>query len=95
MSTSASAVTVMKYVGAADLIDVGLKSFKTTGHAFQTSDTGVHDPVSPWSAFRQGVLTDVLNPKVAIFSWRFSRRLSAPATATAVNPLKCDGWVHW
>ena len=86
MPTSASAVTVMKYVGVADLIDVGMETFKTAGHALQTSGTGVHDPVSPWSAFRQGVLTDVLNPKVAIFFMAFLPQFVRPGHGHGSEP---------
>ena len=66
LTTSATAFTLVKYVGAVYLIYLGFKSLRSAGAIFgSTRDTETN--VSLWRAFRQGVLIDVLNPKVAVF----------------------------
>lgn len=65
LATSATAFTVVKYVGAAYLIYRGIKSLRSAGSTFGSArDTEQH--VSLWRAFRKGVLIDVLNPKVSL-----------------------------
>ena len=68
LASSATAFTVVKVVGALYLISIGLRGV----HAALT-DTEAPDPVDEPTAlinnqqrFRQGLLTNVLNPKVAI-----------------------------
>ncbi|WP_026584766.1 LysE family translocator [Bacillus sp. J33] len=67
---SAVAFEIVKYAGAIYLIYLGLSSFisrkkKTTGDENHTN-TGIKK-----SAFKQGLLSNVLNPKVAIFFLTF------------------------
>ena len=62
---SSRAFTVVKLVGAGYLVFLGLRTFFRAGRKEQGGDTVVS--VRPWAAFRQGVMTNVLNPKVAMF----------------------------
>lgn len=71
LAASAAAFTVVKWVGAAYLLwlAVGMAREAITS---STGDAPVgagndHRPVPPAVAFRQGLLTNVLNPKVALF----------------------------
>lgn len=66
--TSALAFLIVKYLGAIYLIYLGIKAWKDK-NAFhiQTSSS----PVSSRRLFWQGVLSNVLNPKIAIFFLAF------------------------
>lgn len=65
LATSAAAFAVVKYAGAAYLIYLGVQALrkKSGGDDAKTA----RPPESAWIIFRQGFLTNVLNPKVAIF----------------------------
>lgn len=68
LMTSALAFAVLKYLGAAYLVWIGLRMLFSRRHArapMQTRGTGFA------AAFRQGMLTNVLNPKVALFYLAF------------------------
>jgi len=66
--SSASAFLVVKYLGALYLMYHGVKTWRDTGTFNpQTSSTGV----SSRSLFWQGVLSNVLNPKIAVFFLAF------------------------
>ncbi|HKT29919.1 LysE family translocator [Dyella sp.] len=68
LMTSALAFSVLKYLGAAYLVWIGcrmLLSRATTRQPTRTRGNGVG------AAFRQGMLTNVLNPKVALFFLAF------------------------
>jgi threonine/homoserine/homoserine lactone efflux protein len=62
---SSQAFTIVKIAGGAYLIFLGIRTIIGAGR-----DAPVRDGVKaadPWAAYRQGVLTNVLNPKVAVF----------------------------
>ncbi|HEX6265206.1 MAG TPA: LysE family translocator, partial [Actinomycetota bacterium] len=62
---SSQAFTVVKIAGAAYLIFLGIRTI--LGARRETSFRDGAKETGPWAAYRQGVLTNVLNPKVAIF----------------------------
>ena len=62
---SSRAFTVVKLIGAGYLVFLGLRTFLRAGRKEHGGDAVVS--VRPWAAFRQGVMTNVLNPKVALF----------------------------
>ena len=62
---SSQAFTVVKIAGAAYLIFLGIRTI--LGARRETSLRDEAKVRHPWAAYRQGVLTNVLNPKVAIF----------------------------
>jgi len=68
--TSAYAFMFIKYIGASYLLYLAFKSFKSAGTNLQISGLK-KEKESIWKAFKQGVLIDVLNPKVAIFFMAF------------------------
>jgi threonine/homoserine/homoserine lactone efflux protein len=66
LATSTTAFSIVKFAGAAYLIYLGVRLL------LSRSATIVEETPSPvsshyWSAYRQGVLSNVLNPKVALF----------------------------
>jgi len=68
LQTSALAFLLVKYVGAAYLIYLGIKSWRDTGALrLQTAVPTVRSSAVFW----QGVLSNVFNPKIAIFFLAF------------------------
>ena len=75
LMTSATAFAALKYIGAAYLVWIGLRMLlrRQGAHApTVTRGTGFA------AAFRQGMLTNVLNPKVALFYLAFLPQFIAP-----------------
>jgi len=66
--SSAIAFTVIKWVGAAYLIWLGIKALRSDGSGFVAQAKG---PATFWPTFRQGILVNLLNPKVAVFMLAF------------------------
>ncbi|HEV7367638.1 LysE family translocator [Arenibaculum sp.] len=83
LATSATAFMVVKYVGAAYLVYLGWKALRSPGVAFAPAGAAEDRRVTPWSAYRQGVAIDVLNPKVAIFFMAFLPQFVDPALGHA------------
>jgi threonine/homoserine/homoserine lactone efflux protein len=71
LAASATAFTVVKLVGAAYLLYVGISLIRSAGAAKSSPSTVVTPPASTRSIFVQGFLTNVLNPKVALFFLAF------------------------
>lgn len=73
LATSALAFTLVTYVGAGFLIYLGLKmllsAFRHT--ASQTPITSLDGKIAIKSAFNQGVISELLNPKTALFFLAF------------------------
>ena len=62
---SSEAFTVVRIAGAAYLIYLGIRTIIGAGR--DASLGRGEKATDPWAAYRQGVLTNVLNPKVAVF----------------------------
>ena len=77
LATSPLAFTVVKWVGAAYLVYMGLNLLLQRQQAGQAPRALVH---AAWSSvFVQGFLTNVLNPKVALFFLAFVPQFITPA----------------
>ena len=63
LESSATAFTALKLAGAAYLLWLGLRALR---EAWRDHSPSVHTPARCGSAFRQGLLSNVLNPKVAL-----------------------------
>ena len=71
LAASATAFTVVKWVGAAYLIYVGISLLRSSAPSSdQVAATGL-PPATLGTIFLQGFLTNVLNPKVALFFLAF------------------------
>ncbi|GFO58857.1 lysine transporter LysE [Geomonas silvestris] len=70
LSASAHAFSAVKYAGAVYLIYLGVKTFFDKSGPLPT-DNEPAAPVSGCRIFFQGILVDVLNPKVALFFLAF------------------------
>ncbi|PZA08179.1 MULTISPECIES: LysE family translocator [unclassified Meiothermus] len=67
LATSAVAFSVVKYAGAAYLVYLGVRTLLSREpHQPKVKVLG-----SNWAAFRQGIVTEVLNPKTALFFLAF------------------------
>ncbi|MCP3100015.1 LysE family translocator [Myxococcus sp. K15C18031901] len=68
LATSAAAFTVVKWVGALYLVWLGVQMLRSKSGPELARDVA---PASLWRIFRDGVVTNVLNPKVALFFLAF------------------------
>jgi len=69
LATSSVAFSVVKWMGAAYLIWLGIQALRSEGTSL--SADGQTSPASLQRIFKQGVLVSVLNPKVGIFFLAF------------------------
>lgn len=82
LTTSAAAFTVVKLLGAAYLIYLGVRMLAAE-KAAETHTPGVRNK-GVLGAFRDGILTNVLNPKVALFFLALMPQFIAPDSDTKV-----------
>lgn len=68
LATSASAFIAVKLAGAAYLVYLGFRFIVTPSGVTSASPAASGEA---WKAFREGVVTNVLNPKVALFFLAF------------------------
>jgi threonine/homoserine/homoserine lactone efflux protein len=94
LAASATAFTVLKWVGAAYLVYVGARLLLSRAAPDRwgsrsappacanagAAPAGEDTTASLWSVFRGGFLTNALNPKVAIFFLAFVPQFIAPGT---------------
>jgi threonine/homoserine/homoserine lactone efflux protein len=91
LSTSAAAFTVVKFVGAAYILYLAFGLMKRTKHDEQAVPAALA-PLPYRKIFAQGFLTNVLNPKVALFFLAFVPQFidaTAPSKAAAFIVLGC------
>ena len=82
ISKSILLFSIVKYLGAAYLIYIGWKTFKTRndleiGH--------VSGSISALSAFKEGFVTNALNPKTTIFFLSLFTQVVSPETPLAIQ----------
>jgi threonine/homoserine/homoserine lactone efflux protein len=82
LASSPLAYDVLRYAGAAYLIYLGVRTLLSRGTALTAAaKTGA---VPLFALFRQGVLTNVLNPKVALFFLAFLPQFVDPSRGGVV-----------
>ena len=79
LAASAAAFTIVKLAGAAYLIWLGLKMLLDRSGTLAGPD-GAFPVENGWTIFRQAVITNVLNPKVALFFLAFLPQFVSPAS---------------
>ncbi|HEX8013565.1 MAG TPA: LysE family translocator [Casimicrobiaceae bacterium] len=82
LATSAAAFTVVKLAGAAYLIYLGIRYLNAPAQHFSSPEPAVARGAG--KAFRQGVLTNVLNPKVALFFLAFLPQFIDPDSPSKI-----------
>src|SRR5712692_11335225 len=73
LAASAVAFHTVKYAGAAYLVWLGLRMIRS-----RNADMAFQNLQPSQSAFRQGILTEALNPKTALFFLSFIPQFIAP-----------------
>ncbi len=86
LATSAIAFSVVKYIGAAYLVYLGIRAFLAQGATFDNIESK-KQKTTPWQAFKQGTLVDILNPKVAIFFMAFLPQFVRPEIGHATAQI--------
>ena len=66
LATSPYAFMAVKLAGAAYLLYIGVRALLTRSNGLPGAQNGDGND-GRWSAFRQGIVTNLLNPKVALF----------------------------
>jgi RhtB (resistance to homoserine/threonine) family protein len=86
LATSAYAFTAVKWLGAAYLVYLGVRMLLERRPAADGT-TELPPAESAWAVYRAGVLTNVLNPKVALFFLAFLPQFVAPDATSQVVPF--------
>ncbi|WP_123043609.1 LysE family translocator [Cohnella candidum] len=81
---SALAFSVVKWLGAGYLIYIGIKSLKSRANPLVLEQT---ERTAGKKIYLQGLLTNVLNPKVALFFLAFLPQFIEPDRTTGVLPF--------
>jgi threonine/homoserine/homoserine lactone efflux protein len=84
---SSRAFTVVKLAGAAYLVGLGLVALLRSRAAEPETPSSASRRISAWTAYRQGVLTNVLNPKVAVFFLSLLPQFVEPGEGSTVRLL--------
>jgi threonine/homoserine/homoserine lactone efflux protein len=77
LAASASAFTVVKFVGAAYLVYLGIRMW--FDRPANSQGPAKFTQVSSWGIYRAGLLTNLLNPKVALFNLAFLPQFIDPS----------------
>jgi len=94
IASSAVAFNIIKYLGAAYLVYLGIKSFLSKQNKFNLNDKIEKKPLS--KLFWQGVFTNVLNPKVALFFLAFLPQFIHPEKGNAALQILLLGlWFNF
>jgi threonine/homoserine/homoserine lactone efflux protein len=82
LTTSATAFFLVKWAGAIYLIFLGIRALTTRAPAFETQSSRFSNK-DLVIIYRQGMITNILNPKVALFFLSFLPQF--------INPANTDG----
>jgi threonine/homoserine/homoserine lactone efflux protein len=82
---SATAFSVIKYLGALYLFYLGIKTLFSKQNRFQVNEHA--EKISLSKVFWQGTITNVLNPKVALFFLAFLPQFVHPAKGNATAQI--------
>jgi threonine/homoserine/homoserine lactone efflux protein len=84
LRTSATAFSLVKYAGVAYLIYLGVRSWVAPSEG---STQIALQPIDPQSAFYRALLTEVLNPRTALFFLAFLPQFVRPAGGSVILQL--------
>jgi threonine/homoserine/homoserine lactone efflux protein len=88
IATSATLFSIVKYIGAAYLVYLGIRAIIDRTPANPTAGALA---ISAGKAFRQAVLTEVLNPKTALFFLAFLPQFVRPENGSVMLQLMTLG----
>jgi threonine/homoserine/homoserine lactone efflux protein len=81
LATSAVAFSMVKYAGALYLIYLGVRAFLEKSESLHLPAARV---ISGSQAYRQGILSEILNPKTALFFLAFLPQFVHPENGSAI-----------
>lgn len=84
LATSAEAFTLLKLAGAAYLVYLGVQALRSS---FRHETLAPVAPRRTASPFLQGLLSNVLNPKVAVFYLTFMPQFISPGDSVLIRSL--------
>lgn len=91
LATSAEAFNAVKIAGAVYLVYLGLRTLRDSWRPHPVADVRVARTSSAGGAFTQGLLSNVLNPKVALFYLTFLPQFIAPGENVLAKSLLLAG----
>jgi len=89
VAASATAFSIVKWIGVIYLVWIGIAAIRFSGTSFLPKTLPAQRGF--WSIFRQGVLIDLLNPKVAIFFLAFLPQFAIPGAGPIWSQLLLHG----
>lgn len=89
IAASATVFGVVKWIGVCYLLWLGWQALRSQGSALDIGGTGAHEGL--FSVYRQGVLVDLLNPKVATFFLAFLPQFVEPGAGPVWAQLMLHG----
>lgn len=84
ISNSIVLFSILKYLGAAYLIYIGWKTFRSSPED-QVEDDSPMTAMTDFEAFRNGFVTNALNPKTTVFFMSIFTQVVAPGTPVAMQ----------
>ena len=93
LATSATVFGVIRWLGAAYLIYLGIQIFFQTDHGPSVDSTGEEAGASLLKIYIQGMMTNLLNPKVALFFMAFLPQFVAAERVSSPLPFLFLGGV--
>lgn len=84
LATSADAFRIVSLLGAAYLVYLGARSLLAARQALP-STAAMPQPAAVGSAFRQGLVTNLLNPKIAVFFTSFIPQFVSPGPSATLE----------
>ncbi|WP_029041266.1 LysE family translocator [Cucumibacter marinus] len=88
LAASATAFSIVKWVGAAYLIWLGIAAIRSAGSGFAADG---RPALGLGAVFRQGMLVNIMNPKVAIFFLAFLPQFVVPGAGPVPAQLALHG----
>jgi threonine/homoserine/homoserine lactone efflux protein len=83
LATSAIALSVLRYAGAAYLVVLGIRAWRHP----ESEEAADYKPASHWGAYGRGLVVQLLNPKVAVFFLAYFPQFIRPSQAVAPQVL--------
>lgn len=87
ISKSVMIYSIIKYIGAAYLIYIGIMSIRSNSNSLNIEESSVKTDISALKAIRIGFLTNVLNPKATLFFLSLFTIVVGPDTSTSMLTL--------
>lgn len=91
LATSSIAFTVVKLAGAAYLVYLGIRTLLALRHPISDSRSREVDASGKGSPFREGLLSNLLNPKIAVLFTSLISQFVSPGPSAAVESLALAG----